>query len=199
VRFASQALEGERFGILHFDAHMDLRAGYEGLNHSHASVMYNCFKDFENLKSITQVGVRDFCRDEWEFTQENRSNFFTFTDMENKKLLFRGESWAKRVKDIIETLPEKVWVSFDIDGLDPRFCPHTGTPVPGGLSYDQAVYLIRETRKSGRKILGFDLSEVSPSLEHTDLLRSSEPTQASEQWDGNVGARILFELCQAVI
>ena len=74
-------------------------------------------------------------------------------------------------------------MSFDIDGLSPEYCPHTGTPVPGGFSFDQAGYLLRVLVESGRRIVGFDLNEVAPSSDPTD------------DWDGNVGARLLFKLC----
>ena len=73
-------------------------------------------------------------------------------------------------------------VSFDIDGLDPSLCPHTGTPVPGGLSFPEAVTLLRVLAESGRRVVSFDLCEVAP-----------DPAGASE-WDGNVGARLLYKL-----
>jgi agmatinase len=84
------------------------------------------------------------------------------------------------VKEIIESLPEKVYISFDIDGLDPRFCPHTGTPVPGGLDFHEAVELIKAVALTGRKIIGFDLNEVAPG--------------PNDDWDANVGARLLWQL-----
>jgi agmatinase len=74
-----------------------------------------------------------------------------------------------------------VWVSFDIDGLDPRLCPHTGTQVPGGLDFAEAVYLLREVVRSGRTIVGFDLDEVAPG-------------PGGDEWDGNIGARLLYKL-----
>ena len=64
-------------------------------------------------------------------------------------------------REIVGKLPHKVWITFDIDGLDPRFCPNTGTPVPGGLDYAEAVLLIGEVARSGREIVGFDLNEVA--------------------------------------
>src|SRR6185437_1373919 len=85
-------------------------------------------------------------------------------------------------EQIISELPQDVWISFDIDGLDPKLCPHTGTPVPGGLDFHEALYLIRELAESGRRIIGFDLNEVAP-----------DPTGANE-WDANVAARLLYKL-----
>ncbi|HAL64304.1 MAG TPA: agmatinase, partial [Bacteroidales bacterium] len=83
--------------------------------------------------------------------------------------------------EIVGHLPSKVYISFDIDGLNPELCPHTGTPVPGGLSFEQVVLLLHILATSGRQIIGFDLVEVAPGLE--------------DEWDANVGARILQKLC----
>lgn len=83
---------------------------------------------------------------------------------------------------ILNELPQNIYISFDIDGLSPEFCPNTGTPVPGGLSFDQALTLFAEARKQGKKWIGFDLNEVSP-----------DPN--GSEWDANVGARVLFKLC----
>ena len=78
-------------------------------------------------------------------------------------------------------LPKEVYVSFDIDGLDPSLCPHTGTPVVGGLSFAEATALLRRVVESGRRIVGFDLNEVAP-----------DPEGRSE-WDASVGARVLYK------
>lgn len=167
------------FGLLHIDAHADLREAYEGFTYSHASIMYNTLE--ENLvDSITSIGVRDYCHSEAEL-MENHPKVMAFTDHLLQKAQFDGHSWSVLVEQMIAELPEKVHISFDIDGLDPALCPSTGTPVPGGLSFAQAVYLIDEVVRSGRKIIGFDLVEVAPG-----------PTE----WDANVGGRLLYKLCQ---
>jgi len=85
----------------------------------------------------------------------------------------------------VSQLPHKVYLSFDIDGLEPFLCPHTGTPVAGGLGYEQVMYLLDLVGKSGREVIGADLVEVAPGDEGDD-------------WDGNVGARILYRLCGIV-
>jgi agmatinase len=87
-------------------------------------------------------------------------------------------------RTIVDTLPELVWVSFDIDGLDPTLCPSTGTPVPGGLSFDEWVSLMDALVASGRKIVGADLTEVSPGAAGAD----------GDSWDAVVGARLLDKL-----
>ncbi|MGE4130346.1 MAG: agmatinase family protein [Bdellovibrionales bacterium] len=171
-----------QFGILHVDAHADLRQGYQSFRHSHASIMYNVMNASWRPTRLVQVGIRDFCQAEFEMI-EARSDITTFFDSDLKAQTFAGQSWQQVVRPIVEALPEKVYVSFDIDGLEPTFCPSTGTPVPGGLTFDAAVYLLKAVLASGRQVVGFDLNEVAPA---------SEP---GNEWDGNVGARLLYKLC----
>jgi agmatinase len=170
------------FGILHIDAHADLRQAYQGFTQSHASIMYNVMTADQRPKKLVQVGIRDFCEEEFDFIK-SRKDIRTFFDIELKRRLLNGDSWALVCKDIIAELPQKVYISFDIDGLDPAFCPSTGTPVPGGLSIDQIFFLFHEIHKSGRQFVAFDLNEVSTGGEE------------EAEWDGNVGARVLYKLC----
>lgn len=168
-------------GILHIDAHSDTRNAYMGFTHSHASIMYNVSKNLSGVKKIVQVGIRDFCEDEFNYTQKNKK-FSVFYDRQISTRKFNGEVFKKISDDIIKALPDYVYISFDIDGLDPRFCPTTGTPVPGGLDYSEIIYLIVALAKSGKKIIGFDLVEVGP-----------------EEWDGNVGMRLLYKMTGACL
>lgn len=170
----------EEFGILHIDAHADLRIGYEGFKYSHASIMYNALKEVQQVSQLTQVAVRDYCQEESDFINNN-SRIRCFTDKELSNNKFEGKSWKKQCDDIIASLPEHIYISLDIDGLSPEYCPGTGTPVPGGLSYNELDYLLYTLSKSNKKIIGFDLCEVSPSQE--------------SEWDANVGARLLYKLC----
>ncbi len=170
------------FGILHFDAHSDTRSAYEGFTWSHASIMHNALSRIPALKKIVQVGIRDFCEQEIDFCAEQGSRVEIFFDRELANQKFAGTPWATLADKIVAGLPENVWVSFDIDGLDPVLCPHTGTPVPGGLSYHEACAVLSALVRSGRKIVGFDLNEVAPS---PDL---------ENEWDANVGARLLYKL-----
>jgi agmatinase len=169
-------------GILHIDAHSDTRKAYQGFTQSHASIMYNVMHLPLKPKKLVQVGIRDFCEEEYNFVQ-SRDDIKTFFDIGLKQRLLKGESWASIASDIISELPQKVYISFDIDGLDPRYCPSTGTPVIGGLSTDEVFFLFNILAQSGRQIVGFDLNEVS----------SGEGDEA--EWDGNVGARLLYKLC----
>lgn len=174
--------EGE-FGILQIDAHCDLREAYEGFNYSHASVMYNALKEISELKKLVQVGVRDYSGGEWEFVNDSeRVTTYFERDIRNRQ--FEGDTWKKITKDIIDELPEKVYISFDIDGLDPKLCPNTGTPVQGGFETEQIFYLFKKLLDSGRKIIGFDLVEVGVG---------------ESDWDANVGARVLFKLSNLLV
>lgn len=172
------------FGILQIDAHCDLRNSYEGFKYSHASVMYNALQDVPQIQQLVQVGVRDYCEEELAYIRNSNGRVVTFFDQELKERAFEGESWKSVCDDIISKLPQQVYISFDIDGLDPKLCPHTGTPVAGGLEGPQVFYLFRKILESGRKLIGFDLVEVSAGL---------------DEWDANVGARMLFKLCNLMV
>lgn len=172
--------EHKNIGILHIDAHADLREAYEGFIYSHASIMYNVMRRLKNIDKLVQVGIRDYCYDEATLISSD-SRILTYTDMQLKEAEFNGITWARQCRDIIGALPDKVYISFDVDGLTPDNSPHTGTPVPGGLTYSQAVYLLKILALSGKKIVGFDLCEVTP--------------YKYDEWDANVGARLLYKLC----
>ncbi|BDA39986.1 agmatinase family protein [Candidatus Atelocyanobacterium thalassae] len=165
------------FGILHIDAHADLRVDYQGFYYSHASIMNNVLKIPQVIK-LVQVGIRDFCNEE-EFTiKSSNSRIITYYDSYLKDLQYGGISWYQQCQTIINDLPKQVYISFDLDGLDPKLCPHTGTPVAGGLNLEAVFYLLKELVKSNRKIIGFDVSEIGDG-----------------EWDGNVGARVVYKLC----
>jgi agmatinase len=169
----------EEYGILQVDAHADLRNAYEGFRYSHASIMYNALQ-LPQVKKLVQVGIRDICQAEAEMADQSNGRITIFYDSVLKENLYEGDSWKKECKKIIAQLPQKVYISFDIDGLDPKLCPATGTPVPGGFEFEEAIYLIKALVKSGREIIGFDLCEVAPG---------------ESEWNGNVGARLLYKLC----
>lgn len=166
-------------GILHFDAHHDLRAAYEGFEWSHASIMYNVMTKVSGVGRLVQVGIRDFSECEAEFARNSEGRIVVFYDRNLAVDRMNGKPFAATTRAIIDSLPDEVYVSFDIDGLDPRYCPNTGTPVLGGLDIHEAVHILRELVASGKKIVGFDLNEVSPG---------------EDEWDANVGARVLYKL-----
>ncbi|MFN8698128.1 MAG: agmatinase family protein [Flavobacteriales bacterium] len=175
--YRAQAARHETFGILHIDAHMDFRIAFEGFTYSHASVMYNAMS-IPQMEKIVQVGIRDFCEEEMGVAKKAGSRADIFFERDNRRAQFEGVTWKQLVDRMIDSLPEKVHISFDIDGLDPTLCPNTGTPVPGGLTFEEATYLLSRVAES-RQVIGFDLVEVAPG---------------QDDWNGNVGARLLFHL-----
>ncbi|HHV03131.1 MAG: agmatinase family protein [Bacteroidales bacterium] len=168
------------FGILHIDAHADLREAYEGFTFSHASIMFNTLKTVPSITSLTQVGVRDYCSQEHDIIRSDARIAF-FPDESLNEDLYEGLTWRDQCHRIMESLPDQVYISLDIDGLSPELCPHTGTPVPGGLSFQQVDYLLYLLASSARRIIGFDLCEVAPG--------------DSDPWDAIVGARLLHKIC----
>ncbi len=167
----------EGFGVLQIDAHCDLRESYEGFLFSHASIMYNVLSGFSQIQNLVQVGIRDWCPEEDLRIKDSDGWVKTYFMSDMQKGLFEGGTWADQCKQILADLPDKVYM--DIDGLDPVYCPNTGTPVPGGLEYYQLIYLLEEIHRSGRQIIGADLCEVAGT---------------PHDWDGNVGARLAYKL-----
>lgn len=169
-------------GILHLDAHADLRQGYEGFTWSHASIMYNAMEHIPGISRLVQVGIRDFGQREDAYIRESNGRIHAFFDSDLRTALLSGQNWKSLIAPAIDLLPAKVHLSFDIDGLDPTLCPSTGTPVPGGLSFAETVMMLRLVAESGREVVGLDLCEVAPSADGTS------------EWDGNVGARLLYKM-----
>ncbi len=174
----------EDFGILVIDAHADLRKAYQGFTYSHASIMYNVIQN-PQVSQLTIVGVRDLCEEEMSRINESGERIRVFFDAAIKEQVHfhRHKTWDNYCDEIVETLPGKVYISFDIDGLNPVFCPGTGTPVPGGLDYSEAMYLLKKLVASGKTVVGFDLNEVGSDL--------NDP---GKDWDANVGARVLYKM-----
>ena len=172
----------EPFSIVHIDAHFDLRKAYQGFTHSHASIMYNVKTLIPNPPSLFQLGLRDFCESEIKFAEE-KSIFLL--DQELQKKTLSEQSFDQILTDLFEKLDHQVYISFDIDGLSPEHCPNTGTPVPGGLSYNQAVFMVQWLHAKGHKLIGFDLVEVAPNNAQSPL---------GEGLDETLGSRLLYEL-----
>ncbi len=172
------------FGVLQIDAHCDLRDGYEGFQYSHASIMRNALREIPAITKLVQAGIRDYSEEEWQEICNSNYRIISYLDQSIQHRQFEGETWKSIADEIINHLPQQVYLSFDVDGLDRKYCPNTGTPVPGGFELEQVLYLIKKITQSGRKLIGFDLVEVS--LGQTD-------------WDSNVGARILWRLCNIMV
>ncbi|MBE9003461.1 agmatinase family protein [Fortiea sp. LEGE XX443] len=174
--FQALATTYHNYGVLHIDAHADLRNAYEGFEFSHASIMFNALK-LPQISKLVQVGLRDISHDEVQMIDQSHGRIVAYYDPAIKQKLYSGTTWIDVCREIISHLPEYVYMSFDVDGLDPKLCPNTGTPVAGGLELEQTFCLLRELVNSGRKIIGFDVCEVGDA-----------------EWDGNVGARIVYKL-----
>lgn len=175
------------FGVLQIDAHADLRKAYEGFTYSHASIMYNILEEVPEVNKLVQVGIRDYCDEENDYIVKHPKRIKTFFDKDIKEAMYNGKNWNQIVHDIIDTLPKFIYVSFDIDGLDPKLCPNTGTPVPGGFELEQIFYLFKKIEQAGKTIIGFDINEVSCGSHAEDCI------------DPIVGARALYKLCNILV
>jgi len=129
------------------------------------------------VSKLVQVGIRDFCEEESDYVSAHADKITIHFDRHIQQALYSGKTRADYMRTIIDQLPEKVYISFDIDALDPKLCGHTGTPVPGGLEFEQAAMLL-DMVAAKKTIIGFDLNEVG-----------------NDPRDANVGARMLFRLC----
>jgi agmatinase len=184
VPFGAIRAHAEKYpglGLLHLDAHADLREAYEGFTWSHASIFHNVMERIPGVGKLVQVGIRDFGEAEFQYIEKSGGRVKTFFDAQLQHARFDGVPWNRQVDEIVSHLPKHVYLTFDIDGLDPVLCPHTGTPVPGGLSFPEVNALIAGVVRSGRTIVGFDLDEVAPDAD-------------GGEWDGNVGARLLYKM-----
>lgn len=174
----------DSFGILQIDAHCDLRKSYEAFTYSHASIMYNVLNEVPQVERLVQFGIRNYAEEEWNYVCNSNYRVITYLDQQVKERMFEGENWRSIVDELIQHLPQKVYLSFDIDGLDPKLCPHTGTPVPGGYDMEQILYIVKRMIAQGKQFIGFDLVEVGTGEDCVDA---------------NVGAIVLWRLCNLLI
>jgi agmatinase len=178
---AELSLRHPGMGILQIDAHADLRESFEGFAWSHASIFHNVMTRLPGVKRLVQVGIRDVGSREVKFAEGSKGRVRTFYDQRLRDRQFGGATWTALCREIIKALPRDVYVSFDIDGLTAEHCPHTGTPVPGGLTFPEVCHLLELLSASGRRVIGFDLCEVAPGA-------------PGDEWNGCVGARVLYKL-----
>ena len=171
VKAASRA---RPVSVLQIDAHADLRPDYEGLKLSHACVARRILE--ESGADIVQVAVRDRCRAEAAFAAAS-ARVRTFSDADLNRSRRRGEPFGRVAARIVESLGPSVWITLDVDGLEPGLCPGTGTPVPGGLSWWEFDTLLCALADSGKRVVGLDICEIGPG-----------------EWDGNVAARALLRM-----
>jgi agmatinase len=137
--------------VLHVDAHADLRDEYEGSKYNHACVMRRVV---EMGIPVVSVGVRSFEEEQAKFINEKKLQVYTPSRMEAEP------DW---IENVVSGLSENVYISFDIDGLDPAYAPGTGTPEPGGMTYRQAVAMVMAAGRA-KNIVGGDMVEVIPDV-----------------------------------
>jgi agmatinase len=137
--------------VVQFDAHADLRDEYDGERFSHATVMKRCLE----VAPVTQVGIRSLSKPEADLlaAEPNVTTYFAHD--------LRAKGLAGMQEEILKTLTDEVYLTVDIDAFDPAFVPGTGTPEPGGLSWDDVTGFVRALA-AAKQIVGFDIVEVAP-------------------------------------
>ncbi len=188
VPFGAIRAATERFGelgLVHFDAHADLRVAFEGHRWSHASILHNVLEELPEVESVLSIGLRDLGEGELQAIRESCGRVLAIFDHQWAEWRREGIDLARRVLDALALLPDTLWLTFDVDGLDPSLCPNTGTPVPGGLSWNEVDLWLGALVDSDKRIAGLDLCEVSPG---------PNPDPATDSWDAIVGARLLYRL-----
>lgn len=172
-------------GVLHLDAHADLRVAYEGFRWSHASILHNVLEETD-VARVVSVGLRDLGEAERaRLSDDARLRALFDPDWARAKLA--GDDLRLLIREHLELLPAEVYLTFDVDGLDPSLCPNTGTPVPGGFDWHEVMLWLEELVRSGRRVVGCDLCEVSPGPE------------GGAGWDAIVGSRLLYRMIGAAL
>ncbi|MDW8134554.1 MAG: arginase family protein, partial [Bacteroidia bacterium] len=172
---------GEKYGILHIDAHADLRSSYDGMRYSHATILYH-LSQLAHVQRLVAIGIRDWAREEADYAHTLYPRLVVYEMRKLTQSLLWGRSWAETVSEILSLLPEKVYVSIDMDALEVGYAPHTGTPVPGGFHYEEIFFLLEAVRRSGRRIIGFDVCETG-----------------GNELDAIVAAHLIYRLCGLVL
>jgi len=161
-------------GVLQIDAHLDLRDHYNGHRNNHACVMRRVADDIK--APFVQVGIRSVSPEEAQYVREKGLRPFFAHDIDPA-----DDAW---MDEVIERLPENVYLTLDLDGLDPSVVPGTGTPEPGGLSYRQVVRLIRKLG-ARRRVIAADINELA----------KIEGAQVSEFTAARLAAKIIVYCC----
>lgn len=174
----------EGMGVLFVDAHADFSREGEVYNYSHRSIARNIVEEIPSVERLVEIGVRDISRVEAEELKAN-DNVELFLAERLAAKRFEGASWGDLCREVVAALPQKVYISLDIDALKIEFCNNTNAPVPGGMTFDEVTYLINAVVESGREIVGFDIVEVVSKIDN--------------KMDAIVAARLLSKMCVASI
>ncbi len=137
-------------GVLQLDAHLDLRDHWNGSRYNHACVMRRIAEDAR--LPFVQVGIRSFCPEEFDYIKSHHLYPFYAHNLNPS-----DNSW---MDDVVYALPDNVYITIDLDGLDPAIVPGTGTPVPGGLTYRQVVELIKKVGAE-KNVVAADINELA--------------------------------------
>ncbi|MHC5032220.1 MAG: agmatinase [Planctomycetota bacterium] len=152
IRAAADRYPG--LGVLQIDAHPDLRDEYEGTRYGHGCVMRRVL-DSSAVARLVQVGLRAVSEEDAEVlrTEPRIRPFYAHA------LAGPDRGW---IDEVVAACPEKVYLSFDLDGLDPSVIPGTGTPEPGGLGWWEALALVKAVIEA-REVVAFDIVELLPT------------------------------------
>lgn len=140
----------DELSVLQLDAHTDLREEYDGTKFSHACAMK---RSLEFCNNIVPVGIRSFCDEEADFIKQNKMKIFLAKD------IFDNNNW---IDEAVSRLSKNVYITFDLDVLDPSIMPSVGTPEPGGLYYYKLLKLLKKIFIV-RNVVGFDVVELCPN------------------------------------
>jgi agmatinase len=146
-----------KMSVLHFDAHSDLRMEYSGTPYSHACFMARVADAGLPMKRVIQVGIRAQEKAEFEYAKKLGVQTFYATEIRKGE---HGKDWQKSVAKALPT--NEVYVTFDVDYFDPAIMPSTGTPEPDGFQWNETMQIFRELNRTGKRIIGFDVVELSP-------------------------------------
>lgn len=146
-----------KMSVLHFDAHSDLRESYSGTPYSHASFMARVEDGSFPMDRVVQLGIRAQCKEEYDFAKKLGVETFYASEVRRGK---HGDNWQKKVAKALPT--DEVYITFDVDYFDPSIMPTTGTPEPDGFQWSETMEVFRQLKKAGKKIIGFDVVELSP-------------------------------------
>ncbi|MDW7728909.1 MAG: agmatinase [Bacillota bacterium] len=173
---AAAGVWGDSLGVIHLDAHLDLCHELGGNMLSHGSTHRRVLeKNNLPLEQVWFVGIRSFEQQELEFLSGKKANIITATEMDNIGVDKTAEQVSAGLKNC-----SAVYLTLDIDFLDPSYAPGTGTPKPGGFSTRTLLSLLE--RLSSLPMIGMDVVEVSPPLDHSDITSFAAQRAITETW-----------------
>ena len=152
--------------VVQIDAHSDLRPEYQANKYSHASVMARVCEILDPRR-LVQIGIRAQCREEADFIRQNGITTLYAHEIRAGKFTQTPETWDDYA---LGRISDEVYLTFDVDGLDPSIIPATGTPEPNGLFWHETLRFLRKLGDR-KRVVGCDLVELAPirGLHHPDL------------------------------